>query len=66
MVWIMYNFILISYVGVNAVYRVANILSCGDDDGECQQNHRGDAPVIIFVVSGEEKYFASFRKPLLF
>ena len=42
-----------SYVGVNAVYRVANILSCGDDDGECQQNHRGDAPVIIFVVSRE-------------
>ena len=52
MVWIVYN-CPVSYVGVNAVYRVANILSCGDDDGECQQNHRGDAPVIIFVVSRE-------------
>ena len=67
MVWIVKKF-RISYVGVNAVYRVANILSCGDDDGECQQNHRGDAPVIIFVVSREGKCLGrrSFRNPWLF
>ena len=67
MVWMMDNF-PISYVGVNAVYGVANILSCGDDDGECQQNHGGDAPGIIFVVSREGRYLgrASGRKPFLF
>ena len=29
----------LSYVGVNTVYGIADVLSCGDDDGECQQNH---------------------------
>ena len=36
---------------MNAVYRIADVLSCGDDDGECQQNDGGDTPVKIFVMS---------------
>ena len=52
-----------SYVCVNAVDGVADILPGGDDDGEGQQDHGGDAPEThnsqVSVVQGPPKYTSS-------
>ena len=48
---------------MNAVDGVADILSGGDDDGEGQQDHGGDAPEThnsqVSVVQGPPKYTSS-------
>ena len=48
-----------SYVCVNAVDGVADILPGGDDDGEGQQDHGGDAPETQQPSQGPPKYTSS-------